>query len=242
MDNIEYKIKAELAASYRILALNKMDDLTYTHLSARVPGDDKYFIYPFGLLFEEVSISNLITVSLDGEILEGKEFQYNKTGYVLHGTIYKYRPDINAIFHAHSIAGVAVSAQKSGLLPISQFALHFYNSISYHEYDSLALDNDKQGIKLIKDLGKNKVMILKNHGTITCGSDVPEAMFYTHHLEQACKVQIAAGNNIDNLIIPDDKICAKANYDLMNFEAEIGRRDWEALLRKLKNLGIKIDL
>ena len=135
------KIKTDLAYAYKILAYLKMDDHTYTHLSARAVNEDEYYIYPFGLRFEEVRADNLLKVALDGEIIEGSEYQYNKTGYIIHGNIYQHRPDVMAIFHLHTPASVAVSIMKDGLLPISQWALHFYNQIAYHEYNSLALDH-----------------------------------------------------------------------------------------------------
>ena len=123
--NLSDPLRVQLAAAYRILAMLKMDDLTYTHLSVRHPGEEVYYIYPFGLLFEEVTASSLLCVSLDGQVIEGSESDYNRTGYVIHGSIYKSRPDVNSIFHFHTTAGVAVSAMNCGLLPLSQFSLHF---------------------------------------------------------------------------------------------------------------------
>src|SRR3989338_5114069 len=127
------EIREKLAAAYRIFALKLMDDLTYTHLSARSDSGDSFFIQPFGLQFSEVKASDLLEVSFDGKVISGSEVQYNSTGYIIHGSIYKARSDINSIFHLHTHAGVAVSAMKVGLLPISQFALHFYGKISYHK-------------------------------------------------------------------------------------------------------------
>jgi len=176
----EKNLRVQLAAAYRILADQKMDDLTYTHLSARLPGSDAYFIYPFGLLFEEVTASNLLKVSLEGEVLEGEESQYNQTGYVIHGSIYKKRPDINAVFHLHTTASIAVSAMECGLLPLSQFSMHFYNKLAYHSYDSLALDNERQGDRLAQDLGDKQAMLLCNHGALTCGKTIHEAYLYMH--------------------------------------------------------------
>jgi ribulose-5-phosphate 4-epimerase/fuculose-1-phosphate aldolase len=229
----EASLRIQLAAAYRLLANAKMDDLTYTHLSARLPGSNAYFIYPFGLLFEEVTASNLLKVSLKGKVLEGQESQYNQTGYVIHGSIYKVRPDINAIFHLHTTAGIAVSAMECGLLPCSQFAFHFYNRISHHAYDSLALDHRRQGDKMAADLGDNKAMLLNNHGTLTCGATIPEAYLYMHFLEQACRVQCAGLINAPKLILPDHPICERAARDVRNFEPDFGVRDWTALLRKL---------
>jgi ribulose-5-phosphate 4-epimerase/fuculose-1-phosphate aldolase len=230
----EKELRIQLAAAYRILAQLKMDDLTYTHLSARLPGADAYFIYPFGLLFEEVTASSLLKVTLDGEILEGTESQYNQTGYVIHGSIYKCRPEINSVFHLHTTAGVAVSALECGLLPLSQFSFHFYNRLAYHDYDSLALDYLRQGDNLAEDLGQQKALILRNHGTLTCGETIPEAFLYAYFLEQACKVQCTALASDQNVLIPSDAVCEKAAQDLRNFEPNFGIRDWTALLRKLE--------
>ena len=233
---LETQTRITLAAAYRILAQRQMDDLTYTHLSARVPGEDAYFIYPFGLLFEEVTASSLLKVSLEGEILEGEEIQYNQTGYVIHGSIYKQRPDINAVFHLHTTAGVAVSAMECGLLPLSQFSFHFYNRIAYHGYDSLALDYKRQGDQLAQDLGAHKALILRNHGTLTCGATVPEAFLYMHFLEQSCRVQCAAMASGQDLTIPSPEVCEKAAQDLRNFEPTFGERDWTALIRQLDRM------
>ena len=229
----EQHIRMHLAAAYRIMAFLKMDDLTYTHLSARLPGTDSYFIYPFGFLFEEISASSLLKVSLDGKVLEGEESEYNRTGYVIHGNIYKSRPDVNAIFHLHTTAGVAISAMHCGLLPLSQFSFHFYNRIAYHTYDSLALDNQRQGLNLVQDLGQKKAMILQNHGTLTCGATIHEAFLYAYFLEQACKVQCAVLAGGQKVIIPPKKVCEQAAQDVRDFEPDFGIRDWTALLRKL---------
>jgi ribulose-5-phosphate 4-epimerase/fuculose-1-phosphate aldolase len=173
-------------------------------------------------------------VSFDGEIIEGEEFQYNKTGYVIHGNIYKERADLEAIFHLHTVASVAVSCMKNGLMPLSQWALHFYDQINYHEYNSLALDNNSHGVNLVDDLADKKIMLLRNHGMITCGTTIHEAMFYCYHLELACKTQIAALSSGVELIIPDKKICQQANYDLLNFEKDLGLRDWQAWVRWIR--------
>jgi ribulose-5-phosphate 4-epimerase/fuculose-1-phosphate aldolase len=228
------EIRKNLAAAYRILAHMEMDNLTYTHLSARVPGQDSFYIYPFGYLYSEVTPVSLLHVDFDGKVLEGSPKHYNPTGYALHSAIYRTRPDLNAIFHLHTTAGVAVSTMKNGLLPISQFALHFYNRISYHDYDSLALDTHKQEKAMKENLGQNKTIILRNHGTITCGTTIPEAFFYTHHLEEACKVQCLAMGSRAELIIPDEDVCEAACRELLSFEKELGERDWLAVLRQFR--------
>jgi ribulose-5-phosphate 4-epimerase/fuculose-1-phosphate aldolase len=211
-----------------------MDDRTYTHLSARVPGEEAYYIYPLGLLFEEVTPDKLNKVDLEGNILEGEEVTFNQTGYVIHSSVYKARPEINAVFHVHTIDGVAVSCMRQGLLPLSQFSLHFYNRLAYHDYTALTLDAVTQGEKLAGDLGPtHKAMILRNHGTMTCGETSQEALFYMLFLEEACKVQVAAlSAGIESLSIPPKDVCEKAYHGMTAFEkGEVGQRDFDAMCR-----------
>ncbi|MFK7974119.1 MAG: class II aldolase/adducin family protein [Rickettsiaceae bacterium] len=231
---MDVQIKQNLARAYRILAQLQMDDLTYTHLSARPKNADYYYIYPLGYLFAEVTPECLLKVSLDGNILEGIEQKYNKTGYVIHSSIYKNRPDLTSIFHLHTVASVAVSAMKKGLLPISQWALHFYEGINYHEYNALSLDEVMQGGSLVRDLADKKIAFLRNHGFVTCGSTIHEALFYCYHLELACKTQIAALSTNAGLVVPNRATCLQANKDLLSFEQDLGLRDWQAWLRLLK--------
>ena len=235
-NSAQQAVKEDLAKAYYIFAKYNMDDQTYTHLSAKVPGEEAYYIYPLGLLFDEASPDALIKVDFDGNIIEGKERNFNATGYVIHSSVYKARPEVNAVFHLHTTAGVAVSAMKSGLLPISQFALHFYNRMSYHKYDALSLDVKIQGQNIAKDLGQqNKAMLLCNHGTITCGETIQEAMFYMMFLENACKTQIAAlSAGAENLIYPDPAVCEQAYQDMTAFEkGDVGKRDWLAHCRSI---------
>lgn len=227
-------IKQNLAKAYQIISYLKMDDHTYTHLSARSEKNDEYYIYPFGLCFCEVTKNNLLKISFDGKIIEGSEFQYNKTGYVIHGNIYKARPEVNAIFHLHTPATVAVSVNKNGLLPISQWALHFYNKITYHNYNSLTLEDQTHGQNLVKDLKEYNVMLIRSHGMLTCGKTIMEALFYAYHLEMACKAQCITTTNNQELIFPSNEICEKSVQDLLSFEKNLGERDWNAWVRKLK--------
>ena len=231
-------IKDDLSAAYAILAYLDLDDHTYTHLSSRSAEGDSYYIYPFGLRFDEVSSDQLIKVTLDGEILEGSEYQYNKTGYIIHGSIYRARADINSVFHIHTPEIVAVSSNKFGLKAYSQWALHFYQKVAYHQYNSLALSS-RDGDALIRDLGDAFVMLLRNHGSVTCGRTIKEAMFYTYHLQMACKTQCLMSSFSENeLIIPDESVCVKAVEELLNFESDLGDRDWKAwkrLVDKVEN-------
>lgn len=234
-EETNFSIREDLSLAYRILAFLGWDDLTYTHLSARIPGKESFLIQPFGALFEEATPESLIEINFRGEVVDQTHKQYNHTGYVIHGSIYKERPDLNAVFHLHTVDGVAVSALKEGLLPLSQFSLHFYNRMSYHDYSSLALDFHHQGSSVAKDLGSNKAMILRNHGTLTCGETIPEAFLYAYFLEKSCQVQVRALNSGKETITPPSEICEQAARDLREFEPNFGARDWEAWKRKLKD-------
>jgi ribulose-5-phosphate 4-epimerase/fuculose-1-phosphate aldolase len=226
-------IKIKLSQAYRILAYLGLDDHTYTHLSARSQDGNAFYIYPFGLRFEEVTPDTLMKVDLKGDVLEGLEYQYNKTGYVLHGAIYDARPDIKSIFHIHTPATTAVSICEDGLLPISQWALHFFEKIVYHEYNSLLLDF-KSTNTLINDLGKEYIILLRNHGAVICGKTIEEAMFFTYHLENACKTQCMTLPMGQKLVIPSKETCMQSVNDLLKFEANLGKRDWDAWIRLLK--------
>ncbi|MGV8949403.1 MAG: class II aldolase/adducin family protein [Candidatus Paracaedibacter sp.] len=223
--------KIDLASAYHILAHLGLDDHTYTHLSVRANDPSHFHIYPFGDRFEEATAESLLTVSQSGDIVEGKEHHVNRTGYVIHGSIYQTRPDIQAIFHIHTPAIVAVSCLKEGLLPLSQWALHFYERIAYHAYDSLALEHATQGQRLAHDLADKFVLLLRHHGSITCGRTIQEALFYTYHLEKACQTQcLTLAMNREPLML-SPTTCERAVKDLLSFEKDLGARDWAAWLR-----------
>lgn len=226
----------DLAMAYQILAHLNMDDHTYTHLSLRAQNANEYFIYPFGQRFDEVSPNELLQVSLDGSIIQGNEYQYNKTGYIIHGNIYKARPDVQAVFHLHTPSSVAVSSMECGLQPISQWSLHFYNQVAYHSYNSLALDSSVHGSDLVKDLGIHKTMLMRSHGMLTCGSTIMEALFRTYHLEMACRVQCLTMQSSQKIVEIPKAICEKTVKDLLSFEKNLGERDWHAWVRKIKKI------
>lgn len=231
----DYDIRVKLAYAYRILSHLGMDDWTYTHLSARAHNPEHFFILPFGLLFEEITPENLLKLDLDGNIIEG-DCKYNKTGYHIHGTVYQHRQDVNAIFHLHTVAGVAVSMLECGLMPISQFALHFWDNIAYHSYNGLNLQAEK-GTALIKDLGDKNLLFLRNHGTLVAASAIEEAFFYTIHLENSCKTQLLATQTGQKVLAIKNTICSSSNKDLMDFEQHLGQRDWAAAVRLIQRVN-----
>ncbi|MBM3633458.1 MAG: hypothetical protein FJX03_07140 [Alphaproteobacteria bacterium] len=223
--------KIDLMYAYRILGHLGLDDHTYAHLSIRAEDPAFFHIYPFGQLFNEVTAESLLTVSQAGVVRGGRESHMNQTGYVIHGSIYQARPDIQAIFHIHSPEIVAVSALKEGLMPINQWALHFYDHVNYHDYDSLALDMTTQGRKLALDLKDKFVLMLRHHGSITSGRTIKEALFYTYHLQKACQTQCLTLSMNRDVVILDSDIGKKTAKDLLSFEDDLGARDWEAWVR-----------
>lgn len=226
-------LKHNLALAYRIIAHLGMDDHTYTHISARPECADYFYMKPFELPFCAVTPESLIKVPLIGMSQASKNDIYNITGYIIHGSIYTARSDINAIIHLHTHEIVAISSIKEGLMPINQWAMHFYEHISYSTYDSLVAHH-KSSDKIASDLGKNKVMLLCNHGSITCGSDIQEALFYTYHLHQACKAQIQTLSMGREVITPTPSILKKTLIDLLSFEKKLGHRDWNAWKQIIK--------
>lgn len=226
----------DLALAHRLFAKFGWDDLTYTHLTARNPNKDSYFIMPFGQLFDEVKPAGLLEIDFSGNVISDNKEGYNPTGHVIHGAIYQARKDVHAIFHSHTISNVAVSTQEQGLLPMSQWGLLFYERFGYHAYDSLALHAEFQGSQLVKDLGTHPVLLMRNHGVVVAGASIAEAFYMHYHLEMACKTQCQLLAMNQPYSLPSHDLCQRASKDLNNFEVNNGQRDWQALKRKYGHL------
>ncbi|WP_315828558.1 MULTISPECIES: class II aldolase/adducin family protein [unclassified Bradyrhizobium] len=226
--------RAELAACYRLIAHFNMSDTIYTHVTARVPeAPDQMLINPYGLLFDEVTASNLVKVDFDGQVLDSSRFPLNAAGFIIHASIYRARSDAGCIIHTHTTAGAALSALGCGLLPISQFAMEFYNRIGYHAFEGLATDQE-EGSRIADDLGSFNALIMRNHGLLVVGRSVAAAFETMYYLEQACLVQLAAQNTGATLHLPPAEVCEHA---ATQFETQgvmpKGKRLWSAMLRKL---------
>lgn len=238
----EWEVRVKLAAAYRLAALFRWTDHIYTHFSARVPGDKEHFlINAYGLLFDEITASNLVKVDIDGTLIDDPlGLGINQAGYVIHSAIHRARPDLKAVLHTHTRDGAAVSAQRDGLLPLSQHALGYYSRLTYHTYEGVALDLDEQE-RLVADLGDRNVMILRNHGLLAAGVSVEHAFRELHGLERACNIQIAAqaGGNADLLFAPLEAI-EKVRLQSEGFADGTGpaiARHWDALIRQLDREG-----
>jgi len=234
----EWQTRVDLAACYRMVAHFGMDDLVYNHISARVPGPEEHFLLnPFGLLYEEVTASNLVKVDLDGNVVSETGHRINPAGFVIHSCVHRERPDLTCVIHTHTTAGVGVSAQAEGLLPASQTALLYKDLIGYHEFEGLALNLDEQK-RLLADLGQDKqLLILRNHGLLAGGRTIPEAFIMMFYLEQACRIQIAAQAG-GALHLPPGEVQDLAHKQAMRgFGAGLGEMEFAALKRRLDRLS-----
>lgn len=230
----EWQVRTDLAACYRIIAMNGWDDLIFTHISARVPGPDKHFlINPYGMLFEEITASSLVKVDLDGDKVLESPHPVNPAGFVIHSAVHAARHDVACVLHTHTKAGVAVSAQADGLLPISQIALIAYGSLAYHDYEGIALDEDERP-RLVADLGENSAMILRNHGLLTAGPSIADTYLLMYALETACQIQVMAQSSGRELIQVAQPIVAGIRAQAEQVLKGLGGAlAWPGLLRKL---------
>lgn len=233
----EWQARVELAALYRLTAMFEWDDLIFTHISLRVPGPEPHFLLnPYGFLFEEITASSLVKVDLAGAIVMATPNFINPAGYLIHSAIHEARADARCVFHTHTLAGVAVSAQKDGLLPVQQGAL---GAVSYHDYEGLALDEDEKP-HLVADLGNNNALILRNHGLLTVGRNTAEAFLAMYSLERACRVQVLAQSGGSELLPISDEALQRIPAQIAKATKAVpfSQPDmvWAALLRKLDRL------
>ena len=232
----EWKLRVDLAAAYRLVALYGWDDLIFTHLSVRVPGPEHHFlINPYNLMFEEITASSLVKIDVNGNPVMETPYLTNPAGFTIHSAIHMARDDAHAVMHLHTPYGQAVSAMEFGLLPHTQTAMIAQHDVAYHDYEGIATDLEERE-RLVQDLGARNAMILRNHGTLTVGETVADCFLRLYFLERACEAQVhmlAAGR--DNLNNPPqgtpEKVKDRTRPQGM---AVVSRMlAWPALLRKL---------
>jgi ribulose-5-phosphate 4-epimerase/fuculose-1-phosphate aldolase len=188
----EWQLRVDLAAAYRMVAMFGWDDLVFTHISARLPGSlDAFLINPYGLMFEEITASSLITVDAAGNKLDDSPFPVNPAGFVIHSAVHAARHDAQCVLHVHSLNGIAVSAQQGGLRPLSQQSIFVLASLAYHDYEGVALRDDEKP-RLVADLGRASFLMLRNHGLLTVGGSVADAFLNMYLFESACTIQVRA--------------------------------------------------
>ena len=230
----EWQLRVDLAACYRLVAHYGWDDLIFTHISARVPGEGHQFlINPYGMTFDEVTASSLVKVDLDGKKLMDSPYEINPAGFTIHSAIHAARDDAKCVLHTHSLAGVAVSATRGGVLPISQQSIFVLSSLAYHDYEGVALLEGEKP-RLVRDLGDKSFLMLRNHGLLTVASSIADAFLLMYIFEAACTVQLRAQAASSELIPIDQKIVAGAQMMAKQVTRSAGGAlAWPALLRKL---------
>ena len=233
----EWDKRVALAACYRLIDLYGMSEMSANHVTTRVPGDeDAFLINPHGLLYEQMHASCFVKVDHSGTVLfNPTTYDVNQAGYVIHSAIHAARPDVDCVIHTHTIAGMAVSAMKCGLLPIAQTSMRFAK-IAYHDYEGVALDLDEQA-RLTRDLGAHDGMILRNHGLLTVGASIAEAFNSMFRLERACQVQVAALSCNAELGLPPAEVVEESWHQYQpGVRRRFGLLEWPALIAKLERL------
>lgn len=238
ISDVEWQARCELAALYRMVAHLRMTDLIDTHITLRIPGPEHHFlINQYGVLFDRMRASDLVRIDQHGNVVDEAfgERRVNAAGFVIHSAIHMARPDMHCVVHTHTAAGIAVSAQEHGLLPISQHALKFYGKLAYHQYEGIALSLDERE-RLIADLGTHKAMILRNHGLLAGGANVAEAFHEIHFLERACQAQVQALAGGSKLIYPSEEVCRHTAAQFQRDEsAQIISLSWDAALTLIEH-------
>ena len=234
----EWQVRVNLAAAYRLVALYGWDDLVFTHISARVPGPEHHFlINPYGMLFEEITASSLVKIDRDGAKVMDSPFEVNPAGFTIHSCIHAARADAACVMHVHSLNGIAVSAQRAGVLPISQQSLFVLSSLAYHDYEGVALQAEEQP-RLVHDLGDKTFLMLRNHGLLTAAGSMADAFLAMYVFEAACTIQVRAQSGGVELI----PIAAPILGGIRAQAAQVtrglgGALAWPGLLRRLDRVN-----
>jgi len=233
----EWRMRCDLAAAYRLAALYGWTDLVFTHMSARLPGPEHHFlINPYGLMFDEITASSLVKVDLQCNKLDDSPFPVNPAGFVIHSAVHEVREDAQCVIHTHTRAGVAVAAQKNGLLPISQQSSVVLGSLAYHDYEGIAF-RPAEKPRLQADLGDKRHLCLRNHGLLTAAPTIADAFLDMYIFESACQIQIAAQSGGAELIPVDASIIeVNAEATRVQTSGKGGGFVWPALLRKLERI------
>src|SRR2546423_2263611 len=237
----EWQTRVDLAAAYQLAHIYKWTDLIYTHFSARVPGTEDFLINPYGMMFDEMTASNLVKIDLNGKILDDPlGMGVNEAGFVIHSCVHKARHEINCVIHTHTRAGAAISAMKCGLLPISQHAMMVQADVTYHDYEGIALYLEEQE-RMACDLGTTaRAMILRNHGLLALGETVRKAFEVMYYLDCACQIQIdAMSGGLHNVQIMSDAAARTSSQQFNPPNRPPNHKDWPALLRMLDRRGVR---
>lgn len=230
----EWMARVDLAALYRLVALHHWDDMIFTHISARVPGEERHFlINPFGMFFEEATASSLVKIDLNGKVLQDTPHEINEAGFTIHSAIHAARDDAHYVIHLHTLAGIAVSTHVEGLMPLTQHALIAIPQLAYHDYEGIALNLDERE-RLIGDLGDKTMLMLRNHGTLAVGANAAEAWIRIYFLEAACARQVMAlSAGREHVRFAPDAAREEVRQQTSHGLRPDGKRAWPGCLRRL---------
>lgn len=230
----EWQARVDLAALYRLVALHGWDDMIFTHISARIPGPEHHFlINPYGMFFGEITASSLVKVDLEGNVIDKTPYYINPAGFTIHSAVHAAREDAHYVMHLHSDQGVAVSAQKEGLLPLTQHALIVLPQLAYHDYEGIALNLEERK-RIVADLGQKKLLMLRNHGTLSVGATAAECWLGMFFLERACAQQVMALSiGRDNVLLAPQAAQDEVRSQVGMGMGMIGGLAWPGCLRKL---------
>jgi ribulose-5-phosphate 4-epimerase/fuculose-1-phosphate aldolase len=234
----EWTVRVDLAAAYRLVAHFHWDDLVYTHITARVPGPEHHFlINPYGMLFDEITASSLVKIDMHGKKVGDNPWPVNPAGFTIHSAIHAARDEVQCVLHTHTVNGIAVSAQKNGVLPISQQSIFVLNNLAYHDYEGVALRDDEKP-RLVADMGKKSFLMLRNHGLLTVGRTVAEAFQAMYTFETTCAVQVRAQSGGGELVPVHQSIVDTAMDQAREVSNGMGPHQliWPGLLRRLDRI------
>lgn len=234
VSDIEWQTRIDLAACYRLVQMQGWDDLIYTHISARIPGTDDFLINAFGLAFDEVTASNLVKIDLQGNILDkDSPFEINPAGFTIHSAVHEVRHDAMCVLHLHTNETIAVATLEQGLMPLSQYSAFALASMSYHDYEGLAV-NAEEKTRLQADLGEANFMLLRNHGGLTLGETIGDAFMHMYDLVRACQVQLQILSTGAQPVYLDKSIVKgiKAQANVVHTGLTGGQKSWPAMVRK----------
>jgi ribulose-5-phosphate 4-epimerase/fuculose-1-phosphate aldolase len=232
---LEWQLRVDLAACYRLIALHGWDDLIYTHVSVRIPDTEHVLINAFGLRFDEITASNLVKIDMAGNIVDADcPFEFNPAGFTIHSAIHEVRHDDICALHVHCNEAIAVASLEEGLLPISQYSMFALASMSYHDYEGLAV-NDAEKLRLQQDLGDKNFMLLRNHGALTMGKTIGDAFMHMYDLIRACQIQVQVMSTGMKPILVDQSIVdgIKGQADIVHTGLTGGQKAWPAMLRRV---------
>ncbi len=237
----EWQARVDLAACYRLVDQYGMTDLIYNHITARIPGTEHLLINLYGLLYKEITASSLVKIDVEGNIIAKPDtdsgvtdYNINVSGYVIHGAIHKARPDVACVLHTHTRAGMAVSAMKCGVLPLTQTSIRFVGHIGCHDYEGPAIDLEERE-RLVRDLGPHDALVMRNHGLLTCGATIQQAFNTMYQLEMSCRAQVDAMAARAELTMPGENVLAHtAHLYQPGTRRPYGVLEWPAMLRLLE--------